>query len=117
MEAPLSDHSSVRVLHTPEDLLPWRSLRNRLLIILALLISVITILWLDRDGLRDHADDQISFVDVLYFGVITITTVGYGDFTPRAVPLFRLITCAEAFSGPFMAGLYIFTLTRRYAAG
>ncbi|OIO39647.1 MAG: hypothetical protein AUJ72_00215 [Candidatus Omnitrophica bacterium CG1_02_46_14] len=25
------------------------------------------------------------------------------------------LVCVEAFSGPFMIGLYIFTLTRRYA--
>jgi hypothetical protein len=58
-----------------------------------------------------------SFVECLYFSFITFTTVGYGDFAPRAVSLFRIIACVEAFSGPFMAGLYIFTLTRRYAAG
>lgn len=38
--------------------------------------------WLDRDGLRDNLDGQISFVDVLYFTAVTITTVGYGDIVP-----------------------------------
>ncbi len=38
--------------------------------------------WLDRDGLRDNLDGQISFVDVLYFTGVTITTVGYGDIVP-----------------------------------
>lgn len=52
----------------------------------------------------------------LYFSFITFTTVGYGDYTPRPFFWFRLLACIEAFSGPFMAGLYIFTLTRRYAA-
>ena len=59
---------------------------------------------------------HISFWDSLYFSFITFTTVGYGDFTPRPVLLFRIAACLEAFSGPFMAGLYIFTLTRRYSA-
>lgn len=57
-----------------------------------------------------------TFWESLYFSFITFTTVGYGDFTPRPVVWFRLLACIEAFSGPFMAGLYIFTLTRRYAA-
>lgn len=60
--------------------------------------------------------DRATLVDSLYFSVITFTTTGYGDFTPRPGALFRALACMEAFSGPFMAGLYIFTLTRRYAA-
>ena len=60
---------------------------------------------------------RTSFWDNLYFSFITFTTVGYGDFVPRPFAAFRILVCAEAFSGPFMAGLYIFTLTRRYAAG
>ena len=38
--------------------------------------------WIDRDGLRDNVDGAISFVDVLYFTAVTITTVGYGDIVP-----------------------------------
>ncbi|HTL71077.1 MAG TPA: pentapeptide repeat-containing protein [Candidatus Eisenbacteria bacterium] len=60
---------------------------------------------------------RASLSDCVYFSFITFTTVGYGDFAPKAVCWFRLLACTEAFSGPFMAGLYIFTLTRRYAAG
>lgn len=38
--------------------------------------------WFDRDGLRDNVDGTISFIDVLYFTAVTITTVGYGDIVP-----------------------------------
>lgn len=65
-----------------------------------------------RGDVRVHT----GFWDNLYFSFITFTTVGFGDFAPRPVIWFRLLACLEAFSGPFMAGLYIFTLTRRYAA-
>jgi hypothetical protein len=58
---------------------------------------------------------RASFWDSLYFSFITFTTVGFGDLVPRPEVLYRLLVCAEAFSGPFMAGLYVFTLTRRYA--
>ncbi len=59
---------------------------------------------------------RVGFLNSVYFSFITFTTVGYGDWVPRPGAAFQLLTCAEAFSGPFMAGLYIFTLTRRYAA-
>lgn len=38
--------------------------------------------WWDRAGLRDNADGVITFLDVVYFTVITVTTVGYGDIVP-----------------------------------
>lgn len=38
--------------------------------------------WFDRDGLRDNVDGTVSFVDILYFTAVTITTVGYGDIVP-----------------------------------
>lgn len=38
--------------------------------------------WLERDGLKDNLDNHISFIDVLYFTAVTVTTVGYGDIVP-----------------------------------
>jgi hypothetical protein len=58
-----------------------------------------------------------SMFDSVYFSFISFTTVGFGDLIPKAQWWVRGMVCLEAFSGPFMAGLYIFTLTRRYAAG
>ena len=37
---------------------------------------------LDREGLRDNSDGHVSFLDVVYFTVVTVTTVGYGDIVP-----------------------------------
>jgi voltage-gated potassium channel len=38
--------------------------------------------WIDRAGLRDNSDGAVSFLDIVYFTVITVTTVGYGDIVP-----------------------------------
>ena len=38
--------------------------------------------WLERDGLKDNADGHISFIDVIYFTMISVTTTGYGDIVP-----------------------------------
>lgn len=38
--------------------------------------------WFDREGLRDNTDGEVSFIDVVYFTMITVTTVGYGDIVP-----------------------------------
>jgi voltage-gated potassium channel len=60
----------------------WRSLVTRLLVVLSLIGVALTAHWLDRKGLHDNVDDEISFPDVLYFTMITVTTVGYGDIVP-----------------------------------
>lgn len=63
-------------------LTPWQSLGVRILLVLGLMGVALAVHWFDRDGLRDNIDGSISFVDVIYFTTITITTVGYGDIVP-----------------------------------
>jgi uncharacterized protein YjbI with pentapeptide repeats len=62
------------------------------------------------------ANYAMNPVDYIYFSTITFTTVGFGDFLPRAYPLFRAIAATEAFLGVFLSGLFIFTLARKYSA-
>ncbi|QNQ09903.1 potassium channel family protein [Sphingomonas alpina] len=61
---------------------PWLSLLFRVALAFALIGVALAIFWFDRDGLRDNADGAISFTDVVYFTIITITSVGYGDIVP-----------------------------------
>jgi voltage-gated potassium channel len=60
----------------------WHGLAIRVAVALGLIALAFTILWLDRDGLRDNTDGHLSFSDVIYFTMITVTTVGYGDIIP-----------------------------------
>jgi len=54
--------------------------------------------------------------DLIYFSVVTFTTLGYGDFTPQ--PPARLLAALEAIGGYFYLGIVIAmaTLTGRQAA-
>jgi voltage-gated potassium channel len=61
---------------------PWRSLVFRVVLALALVALAFSLLWFDRDGLKDNIDGHLSFADVIYFTAITVTTVGYGDIVP-----------------------------------
>ncbi|NJL16124.1 MAG: two pore domain potassium channel family protein [Nitrospira sp.] len=70
------------MLVTPNGWSPAKILGTRLLLVFLLFCFVFTLLWADRDGLRDHADGELSFADVVYFTMITVTTVGYGDIVP-----------------------------------
>jgi len=58
---------------------------------------------------------QPSFLDHIYYSIITFTTVGYGDFLPKANAFYRLLAGSEAFVGIFMMGLFVFSLGRRYS--
>lgn len=60
----------------------WLQIAWRVLFVLGLLGLAIAVHWLERDGLRDTYDNEISFLDVVYFTMISITTTGYGDIAP-----------------------------------
>jgi voltage-gated potassium channel len=46
------------------------------------ILFVIAVHWFERDGLRDSHDGHVSFIDVIYFTMVSITTTGYGDIVP-----------------------------------
>lgn len=60
----------------------WADLGIRLLLALGLVFFVVMIHWFDREGLKDSHDGAISFLDVVYFTMISITTTGFGDIAP-----------------------------------
>lgn len=60
----------------------WASIAWRVLASLGLLAFAIFVHWLERDGLKDASDGHVSFIDVIYFTMISVTTTGYGDIVP-----------------------------------
>lgn len=60
----------------------WAQIAWRVAGVLALIGTAIAVHWFDRDGLRDSYDGHVSFSDVIYFTMISITTTGYGDIAP-----------------------------------
>lgn len=64
------------------DLPVWGDLALRLGAALTLVFIVVIVHWVDREGLRDTHDGAVSFLDVVYFTMISITTTGFGDIAP-----------------------------------
>ena len=69
-------------LRRPSSLPVWLQIGWRVLFVLGLIGLAIGVHWFDRDGLRDSAGGEISFIDILYFTMISVTTTGYGDIVP-----------------------------------
>lgn len=67
-----------------------RTLRIRATLVVALFALVMVVFWFDREGLRDQIDGRITVTDVIYFTMVSVTTVGYGDIVP-VTPRARII--------------------------
>lgn len=73
---------SPMTLHRASSTPVWVQISLRVLAVAALLGLAIGVHWFDREGLRDNVDGSVSFTDIIYFTMISITTTGYGDITP-----------------------------------
>lgn len=79
LDRPLREHKQ---LFVGGEASVRRTLLVRATLVLLLFVTVMIIFWLDRAGLRDGLDGEVSFLDVVYFSMVTVTTVGYGDIVP-----------------------------------
>jgi len=76
------DNAPLLVLRRKPRLTGWLGLGWRIAAMAGLLLLLILIHWLERDGLRDTHDGSVGLVDVIYFTMISATTTGYGDIVP-----------------------------------
>jgi voltage-gated potassium channel len=80
------DHALVGILRIPTgDSTPWRAISARILAALLMLLAATVVVYLERAGYRDAAkqpDEQMSFLDCLYYSTVSLSTTGYGDITP-----------------------------------
>lgn len=60
----------------------WADVLARLSLAFFLIGIVVFVHWIDRAGLQDNYDGEISFLDVVYFTMISVTTTGFGDIHP-----------------------------------
>ncbi len=60
----------------------WADIAWRVAFVLFLFSTAVAVHWFDRNGLHDSYDGDVSFWDVIYFTMISITTTGYGDIVP-----------------------------------
>jgi voltage-gated potassium channel len=69
-------------LRRKSSLTVWAQLGIRLALLFGLFAFIVGVHWIERESLKDTHDGSVSFTDVLYFTMISVTTTGYGDIVP-----------------------------------
>ncbi|HYZ69818.1 MAG TPA: potassium channel family protein, partial [Mycobacterium sp.] len=85
------DAALVDILRIPEPFVsPGQRIVRRIIYATVALFAAVLIVYLDRDGYRDVQNNQLSFLDCLYYATVSLSTTGYGDITP-ITPSARLV--------------------------
>lgn len=85
------DAALVDILRIPEPFIsPAQLIVRRIIYAMAALFAAVLIVYVDRGGYRDVQNNQLSFLDCLYYATVSLSTTGYGDITPFT-PAARLV--------------------------
>ncbi|WP_246174204.1 potassium channel family protein [Paraburkholderia hayleyella] len=106
-----------QTLFTRPYVSPRRMLLHRLLLVAALCLLAFTVLYLDRRGLRDASRDALGIIDLMYFTMVTVATVGYGDIVPvtaraRLIDAFFIVPIRIVIWFVFLGTAYQFVIQR-----
>jgi voltage-gated potassium channel len=106
-----------RTLFTRPAASPQRILMVRLYLVVALCVLAFVVLYLDRDGLRDAHREVLGIVDLMYFTMVTVATVGYGDIVPvtdraRLIDAFFIVPIRIIIWFVFLGTAYQFVIQR-----
>jgi voltage-gated potassium channel len=63
---------------------PVFAISRRLLLASSILLAVVGVVLLDRDGYRDVNGDGVGVIDAFYYATVTLSTTGYGDVAPAS---------------------------------
>lgn len=88
----------------------WPILLRNLLI--AALVIFPTLLWYNRDGLRDATESSPGLADILWLSITTMIPVDGISTIEAIVPFTRGLLTFEAFLGIVIAGLFVTLLVR-----
>jgi len=69
--------------------------------------------WIGNGIVRVDESAASSFLESLYFSIVTITTLGYGDYRPKP-GCFQFLAGFEAAFGMFMWAIFIAVFARKY---
>jgi len=90
---------------------PKRVFLNAFLIILIFALLYAAFDGITKAGEDDKENYDPDFRECLYFSVVTFTTLGYGDYAPKAS--FQLVAVLEAFLGAFTIALFVLVFGRK----
>jgi uncharacterized protein YjbI with pentapeptide repeats len=82
-----------------------------------LVIFIFSLLYTGFNGIQKSSEEDSgeeydpTFRECLYFSVVTFTTLGYGDYSPK--DSFQLIAVLEAFLGAFTMALFVLVFGRK----
>ncbi|WP_323121156.1 potassium channel family protein [Burkholderia alba] len=107
-----------RTLFTRPVASPQRTLIFRLGLVVGLCVLAFLVLYLDRDGLRDSTKSTpMGIADLVYFTMVTVATVGYGDIVPvtaraRLLDAFFIVPIRIGIWFIFLGTAYQFVIQR-----